>query len=163
MRAAFAAAWAPLAFEGPARALVHALKFRGRTAAARVMAVQIAANLPAALLGEATALVPVPTASERRRERGFDHAHLLARALASRTRLLVLDALSQDGRAKQVGRGRADRRRGPVVEPRRPVEGPVLLVDDVHTTGATLDACARALRAAGAPRVVGVTYARTLG
>ena len=49
-----------------------------------------------------------------------------------------------------------------MVAPTRAVGAPVLLVDDVHTTGATLDACARALKAAGTIRVVAVTYARTL-
>jgi predicted amidophosphoribosyltransferase len=49
-----------------------------------------------------------------------------------------------------------------VVEATTAVPAPVLLVDDVHTTGATLDSCARALAQAGAPRVVAVTYARTL-
>jgi ComF family protein len=162
-RAAFARAWAPLAFEGPARSLVHALKFRGRTAAAPVMAAQIAANLPPQLIEAAHMLVPAPTDPRRRRSRGFDHARLLASALAERTRLPSLDALSHHGAAKQVGRSRRERRRGPQIAPTRRVSGTVVVVDDVHTTGATLDACARALAAAGASRVIAVTYARTLG
>jgi predicted amidophosphoribosyltransferase len=149
-RAAFERAWAPLAFEGPARALVHALKFRGHGAAARLMAAQMAANAPAL---EGT-LVAVPG-------RG-DHADRLARELARRTDLPLLRALA-GGAGRQVGKGRAERRKGPRVEARRALSGPVTLVDDVHTTGATLDACARALRAAGATRVAAVTYARTLG
>jgi ComF family protein len=161
--AAFAAAWSPVAFEGPARALVHALKFAGRTAAADVMAAQIAANAPPGLLDREATLVAVPTHPRRRRERGFDQAQLLARALARRTGLPLRAALSRDGPAtRQVGADRAHRRSGVRVAVRRPTLGRVVLVDDVHTTGATLEACARALRAAGAGKVVAVAYARTL-
>lgn len=164
--AAFAAAWSPTAFDGPARALVHALKFHGRTAAADLMAAQIAANAPVGLFPDDAVVVPVPTHAERRRQRGFDHAEILARRLHRRTSLPFLGALTRHGPAtRQLGAGRAQRRaavRGGVGV-WRAVAGPVVLVDDVHTTGATLDACARALREAGATHVTAVTYARTLG
>lgn len=162
--AAFSAAWSPVAFDGPARALVHALKFGGRPAAAHVMAAQMAANAPAGAFGEGAWLVGVPTHPARRRRRGFDQAQLLARALGRRTQLPVLAALSRHGPAtRQLGAGRAARSRGVTVRATRPISGAVVLVDDVHTTGATLDACARALREAGATDVTAVTYARTLG
>jgi len=95
-RAAFARAWAPLAHDGPARALVGALKFRGVTAAADVMAAQLAANAPPRLLPEAT-LVPVPAHPARVRARGFDQAVLLARALSARTGRPVESCLARVG------------------------------------------------------------------
>jgi ComF family protein len=149
--------------EGAARALVHALMSRGALAAADLMAAQIAANAPAGLL--AGAVVPVPADPGRRRRRGFDHAELLARALARRTRLPVSRCLVRaPGGERQLGRSRAQRLRTPggAIAVRRAAPGRVLLVDDVHTTGATLAACARALREAGARNVGVVTYARTL-
>ena len=163
-RAPFARAWAPVALDGPARALVHALKFHGRTAVAATMAAQIAANAPRGLLPQPATLVPVPTHPRRARQRGFDQALLLARALAPRVGLPVVTALARrGGPTRQLGASRAQRAAGPDVAVRRPVPGAVVLVDDVHTTGASLAACALALRAAGARTVIGVTYARTLG
>jgi predicted amidophosphoribosyltransferase len=154
--------WAPLAHEGPARALVHALKFRGALGVAGVMAAQIAANAPPGLLDGAT-LVPVPAPAARRRARGFDHAGRLAAALGERTGRPVAECLRRAGPGpRQVGAPRAQRlAAGRVsVAVRGPVPGVVALVDDVETTGATLAACAAALRAAGARHVVAVTYAR---
>jgi ComF family protein len=162
--AAFAAAWAPLAHDGPARALVAALKFRGALPVAELMAAQLAAGVPRALLREA-ALVPVPLHPARRRARGFDQTRRIAVALARRSAAPLADCLRRGGApTRQLGAGRATRRAagrlalhavGPV--PRRAV-----LVDDVHTTGATFEACARALRAAGAEHVVAISYARAL-
>lgn len=164
-RAPFAEAWAPLAHDGPARALVAALKFRGRLPVADVMAGQIVATAPPGLLAPPAVLVPVPADPSRRRARGFDQAERLARALGRRTGLPRRAALRRIGSAvHQVGASRAAR-----LAPGRldvvaacPAPGRAVLVDDVHTTGATLRACAAALCAAGAQRVVCVTYARAL-
>jgi predicted amidophosphoribosyltransferase len=153
--------WAPLAHEGPARALVHALKFRGALGVADAMAAQIAANVPPGLLEGAT-LVPVPAPAARRRARGFDHAERLAAALGARTGRPVASCLRRGRGPRQLGARRALRlAAGRVsVVAREPVPAVIALVDDVETTGATLGACTAALRAAGAGRVVAVTYAR---
>jgi ComF family protein len=170
--------WAPVAYSGPARDLVRALKFRGATAVADAMAAQIAANAPAELLGAASVppgagraarrpvLVPVPLHPRRLRRRGYNQAALIAKALARRAGLEVDDCLARAGSAAtQVGRGRAERRTGPAgsVELRAPVPDLAVLVDDVATTGATLAACAAALRAGGSVDVAALAFARTIG
>jgi predicted amidophosphoribosyltransferase len=163
------AAWAPLAHEGPARAVVHALKFRGALRLVDLMAAQVAANAPPGLLNGAV-LVPVPAHPARRRARGFDHAGRLAAAVGVRTGRQVARCLRRSGTVRrQVGASRAARVASGRVEVRLdggrgglPPPPVVALVDDVHTTGATLRACAAALRAGGSRRVVGVTYARAL-
>jgi ComF family protein len=151
--------WAPLAYDGPARAVVRRLKFHGATALADHMAATIAANAPAGLLEHP--LVPVPSPPSRRRRRGFCHAALLARMLAGRTGLPVLDLLERHGDARQVGRARRERLRTPPRFTALGADGPVVLVDDVVTTGATLGACARALREAGCTCAEALAYART--
>ncbi|WP_196189102.1 ComF family protein [Conexibacter sp. W3-3-2] len=106
----------------------------------------------------------------RRRRRGYDHAGLLARRLARRTGAPVAaGALRRTGgRADhQLGAGRAERLAGTRLSVharpgRLPSGRRVVLVDDVHTTGATLDACARALRQGGVPEVLAVTAVRAL-
>jgi ComF family protein len=164
-RAAFDRAWAPLAYEGVARDVVAALKFRAALPVAGLMAAHVAANLPLDLRGPPRAVVPVPAHRGRRRRRGFDAAALLAAALAGRAGLPLTPCLRRVDRGRrQVGAGRVLRRSAGRFEAVlvAPTPRAVLLVDDVHTTGATLDACARALKAGGAEAVAAVTYARTL-
>ena len=165
--AAFDAAWAAVAYDGAARRAMHALKFAAARPLAQVMAAQIAANAPAELLGEAaaTTLVAVPPHPLRHRARGFDPAQLIAAALARRTGLPLQRALRRGmARSHQLGASRATRRDPARLHFSARHDAPkyVVLVDDVHTTGATLHACASALRDAGAERVAAITWARTL-
>ena len=95
--------------EGPARALVRALKFRGALLAADAMASQIAANAPPAVLDRGR-LVPVPLHPRRLRRRGFNQAERLAAAISARTGLRVCDCLG--GRARRSRRWGATGRLG---------------------------------------------------
>lgn len=156
--------WAGFPYEGPAGALVRALKFSGHVALADVMAAQITAHAPSELL--AGEVVPVPLHPSRRRRRGYNQAALLAESLGRRAGLCIDDCLVRSGDpAPQMGRGRRARMQsllGRIEAPGRVPER-ALLVDDVVTTGATLAACAQALRAAGCLHVGAVIYARTSG
>jgi predicted amidophosphoribosyltransferase len=154
-------AWSSAPHEGVARNLVAALKFRRLLPVADLMAERIEWLAPAHMLSGV--VVPVPPAPSRLRRRGFDPAGELAAALAERLEAPLETCLARRGGRRQVGRRRAERIGQP---PRIHASGTaprsVLLVDDVLTTGATMTACAQALRAAGAARVVAVTFARRL-
>jgi predicted amidophosphoribosyltransferase len=149
------------AHEGAVRSLATALKFGGRLALARRAAAAIrAAAPPEALRG---GLVPVPPDPIRFRLRGFDPAEEIAASLAHTTGLEIERCLNRAPGRRQVGRPRRERLGSPPrVSAWRPPPRAAILVDDVWTTGATLAACAAALREAGAERVVAVTLAHAI-
>jgi len=158
------ACWTAFAYDGPAGALVRALKFRGRLGVADLMAAQIAALAPPEVLRGI--VVPVPIHPVHARRRGVDHSGALARALARRAGLGVAECLTRSGDPRpQVGRGRRARIGGPLgsisVRNGIPVPETVVLVDDVVTTGATIAACIGALTAAGTQEASALAYART--
>jgi ComF family protein len=143
------------------RRLVHGLKYADRHDGVRLLGRWLA-SAGAELLPHADVLVPVPLHPWRLWQRRFNQSALLAQALARQTgHPVTANVLIRVRRtASQVGLSPDQRRRN--VEgafriratPHRTVDGrSVVLVDDVRTTGATVEACARALRRAGARRV----------
>lgn len=155
-------------YEGGLRTLVHELKYHGRRrVAGRLADALLSEDRVRRLLGPGVVLVPVPLHPRRRRERGFNQSELLAAALGRRTGLPSCAAalVRRTATPPQTGLSAAARRRNVVgafaVRRRARVAGRVVvLVDDVLTTGATAEACARVLRAAGAAEVRVLTAAR---
>lgn len=158
------------AYEGALRDIIHALKYQGRRTIARPLGRLLKTQGRSILLG-ADSVVPVPLHRRRQRARGFNQAKELARALG----LPLVDALVRArptapqtdlpaGQRHRNVRGafRLARRRWlpwRVADVRGHV---IVLVDDVSTTGATLEACARVLKAAGAREVRALTVARVV-
>jgi len=151
-------------YDGALRAIVHAFKYDGRRSlAARLGALMKARG--AMVLAGAEAAVPVPLHTSRRRERGFDQAADLARHVG----LPVVRALGRIRPTAVQASLPAGRRHANVRDAFAltaaavPLQGRVVvLVDDVSTTGATLEACARALSGAGVREVRALTAARVV-
>jgi predicted amidophosphoribosyltransferase len=151
--------WSSASHDGVPRALVGALKFRRLLPVAELMADRIHWLAPGHLLSGS--VVAVPAAPPRMRKRGFDPAGELAAALAARLEAEPVPCLARRGSGHQVGKRRAERiAHPPSIEAIADAPRSVLLVDDVLTTGATLTACAAALRGAGAKRIVALTFTR---
>lgn len=164
-RPALTGSRAVFVYQGVARDAVHALKYDGVSAVARPMAQEMA-RVFLAWAPPVMELVPVPLAPSRRRTRGYNQSQLLARELARATGLPLRAGALERRRARQPQVRLSDyeaRRRNVegVFVPRHLQTGvAVLLIDDVMTTGATLDACARALREGGSGPVYALTFAR---
>ena len=154
-----------VAYEGPVEPMIHRFKYRGWRALARPLALLLCDRIVVEGLASAF-VVPVPLHRDRRRQRGFNQVELLAREL--RQHLSLRDPPGRLMRIRatrpQVGSDRLRRWenvhgafawRGEALEGRS-----LMVVDDVATTGATLEACAVALKAARSGPVIGVTVAR---
>jgi ComF family protein len=153
------------------KAILH-LKFHGREHLANRLGALLARAFEALPEPDSAIVAPVPLHPSRRRQRGFNQAELLARSLVRNLRReerglqLVVNLLRRvRATLPQVGLSASARRenvRGvfSVSRPERIRNRTVVLVDDVMTTGATLSACAAALKRAGASRVLALSLAR---
>lgn len=152
-------------FEGPLRRVVHGFKYNRRAELADPLAALLARSLDNDPLA-VDLLVSVPLHPDRRRARGYNQAALLAAELARRARIPLAEEALVRLRATrpQLGLSAAQRRenvRGAFQARSELVRGKtILLIDDVTTTGATLEACAQALLQAGARRVRGLVLAK---
>lgn len=155
--------WVRTGYGGPAKQLIRDFKFARKQAAAQPLARLTVECLP--FLSPDTVVTHVPTATTRIRQRGYDHAQLLARILAREQKLTYLPLLARMGSARQVGSPRgvrlvqlSDAFR--IIKPDSIRGASILLVDDIVTTGGTLESAARRLKQAGAKQVDAVVFAQ---
>ncbi len=154
------------AYRGPLRLAHHAFKFEGMEALAEVLAEKMTAESSDSFWEGVDAIVPVPLSSERERERGYHPARLLAGAIAKRVRKPLKETIVKTiSTPAQMSLSRQKRLTNPKGAYRyvgsQPPASQVVLVDDVLTTGATLEECAKVLRQAGVSVVKAVVYGRT--
>lgn len=149
--------WVHSQYDGVVAELIHRYKFDHARAAYKPLARLLAAPLPR-LSG--FTVVPVPTIAPHVRQRSYDHSLLLAKEVARLARLPLARTLERVKNTQQIGRTRKERQaiaESIGVRGRAPQK--ILLIDDVCTTAATLNACAVALAKAGATEVVAAVVA----
>jgi len=151
-------------YEGWTKDLIWRLKFERAQSAAEIMAERLAL-LYGSLIAEDVLIVPLPTARRRVRGRGYDQAVLIARALAKRTGRRYAPLLMRLGSQEQIGANKQQRQAQlqDVFRVKRPglARGArILLIDDVMTTGASLESAAATLHHAGAKTIGSLVFAR---
>jgi ComF family protein len=154
---------APFSYSPPLDHYLHALKYRGARSLGRAFALLLAPHLPNERVD---ALVAVPLHRSRLRERGYNQAQEIARTLAATLDVPALERgiARRSATPAQTGQGALERRAGVARAFRveRDLRGRrIAIVDDVVTTGATVNALAAELKAAGAARCVAFAVART--
>lgn len=165
--------WAPLLFSDEVAALVHRYKGQGHIQSGRLLlelALSRLADQPAGraffeAVKNCDALLPVPPDKKRQRERGFDHVEWLAKRLGRVVERPLMKAHRQFTTGSQRGLSRSERWHNLkgvfALEKRSPAR--LMIVDDVITTGATMEVLARVAFARGAEWVGGFALARTPG
>lgn len=164
--------WVATDYKDLAKEVVHTYKFAHQRAAAHSIADLMTEtflnfNDREDLITTNYLVTAVPTASGRVRQRSFDHSALLARTTARKLKLPYVASMKRLGQSRQVGGTRAERFRQVdgkyiVIKPDKINGRNILLIDDVVTTGATLAATTKALRAAGAKRIDALIFAKRL-
>jgi len=158
----------PFQFDGVMRQAIHQLKYRNLRAVAAPLAKLLNDYLATnPVPGEV--LVPVPLHKKRLRERGYNQSNLLAKELSRLTKLPVIDDCLIRGRyaspqtkTRTVAERQSNVANAFTCRDYRLKGKQILLIDDVTTSGATLDACAVALKASGAATVWGLVLAREI-
>lgn len=156
--------WAVAQYKGAAKALVLRLKYGRASSAAMIMAEYLDCTLP--YFEPQTIITHIPASSNRVRMRGYDQAALIAQCLAKKRGLLHVRLLARIGQQQQVGANRKQRLEQlqnsfRAFKPGLLGRTPIVLIDDVLTTGATLETAAKALRQAGAKRISAAVFAQS--
>jgi len=150
-------------YEGVTRELVARAKYRDERAALRWFVPKVAQAV-GSMRADVDVVTWIPASAARMEEHGVDHGELLARGVAASLRLPAQRLLARPRGVPQTGLDARTRRNGPALRATREIGArSVLVVDDVVTTGGSLGASARALRANGARAVFAATIARTPG
>lgn len=155
--------WIVTPYAGAAKQLVHKLKFERASAAAHPIARSMCEILP--FLPPNIVVTHIPTATSRIRQRGYDQAALLAKAIAQEKGLAASPLLGRLGQVRQVGASRKKRHEQLntafySLKAKTILNQDILLVDDIVTTGSSIEAAARVLKQSGAKSVSAIVFAQ---
>lgn len=155
--------WVVTSYGGLAKDLISVFKFKRARVAAQLIAQHLDVRIP--FLDEHTTVVHIPTATRRRRQRGYDQSELIAKEFAKLRGLNHVGLLARTGQSRQVGMNRKQRISQMQFAFRTThrafdTKHPILLVDDLITTGASIESATKTLKDAGCKRVYAAAFAQ---